>query len=125
MPDSLIAALIEERGLKPLFAITEKELGGWPAVKGDSWDEENWTWVGAVKKFRKLGYSMDYILDFSVGIDLKNSTQRTIDVSGEMRRYDGMFQAYNGSSLSTHIPPPVGPVRHWPEPGIFSERLGR
>lgn len=50
-------------------------------VKGDAWDEENWTWVEAVKDFRKVGYSMDYILDFSVGIDLKNSTKRTIDVS--------------------------------------------
>lgn len=50
-------------------------------VKGESWDESSWTWVEAVKKFRKEGYSMDYILDFSVGIDLKNSTQRTIDVS--------------------------------------------
>lgn len=75
----IIAALIEERGLDPLYKVTEK-LGGWPVVKGDSWDEDNWTWVEAVKKFRKLGYSMDYILDFSVGIDLKNSTQRTIDV---------------------------------------------
>lgn len=73
-------ALIEERGLKPLHNITER-LGGWPVVKGDSWDESSWSWVEAVKKFRKEGYSMDYILDFSVGIDLKNSTQRTIDVS--------------------------------------------
>lgn len=51
-------------------------------VKGEKWDEANWNWIDAVKKFRKVGYSMDYILDFSVGIDLKNSTRRTIDVSG-------------------------------------------
>ena len=50
-------------------------------VKGDEWDEKNWSWVEAVKKFRKVGYSMDYIFDFSIGIDLKNSTKRTIDVS--------------------------------------------
>lgn len=66
--------------MAPLHTITER-LGGWPVVKGDAWKEDEWSWVEAVKKFRKEGYSMDYILDFSVGIDLKNSTQRTIDVS--------------------------------------------
>lgn len=74
-------SLIEERGLKPLRDISES-LGGWPVVKGDRWDDESeWTWIKAVKDFRKIGYSMDYIFDFSVGIDLKNSSARTIDVS--------------------------------------------
>lgn len=74
-------SLIEERGLKPLLDITDS-LGGWPVVKGDRWnDKSDWTWIKAVKDFRKIGYSMDYIFDFSVGIDLKNSTARTIDVS--------------------------------------------
>lgn len=74
-------SLIEERGLKPLTDIVAS-LGGWPVVSGDQWDDESaWTWIQAVKDFRKMGYSMDYIFDFSVGIDLKNSTARTIDVS--------------------------------------------
>lgn len=73
--------LIEERGLQPLNDITDK-LGGWPVVKGDQWDPTNeWTWTWAVKEFRKVGYSMDYIFDFSIGIDLKKSTSRIIDVS--------------------------------------------
>lgn len=49
-------------------------------IKGDAWDEDSWTWQDSVKNFRKYGFSMDYILDFSVGIDLKNSTRRVIDV---------------------------------------------
>lgn len=74
-------SLIEERGLKPLFDITDT-LGGWPVVKGDDWDNRSeWTWTSAVKMFRKIGYSMDYIFDFSIGIDLKKSTSRIIDVS--------------------------------------------
>uniref|UniRef100_A0A1B0DA99 Peptidase M13 N-terminal domain-containing protein n=1 Tax=Phlebotomus papatasi TaxID=29031 RepID=A0A1B0DA99_PHLPP len=95
--------LIEERGLKPLEVIVDA-LGGWPVVRGDSWDEKSWTWVDAVKKFRKYGYSVDYILDFSVGIDLKKSTQRTIDLDqsalGLSREYlikgldDKIVQAY-------------------------------
>jgi len=73
-------ALIEERGLKPLVDIQE-EMGGWPVVKGDAWDESKWTWQQSVKDFRKRGYSTDYIFDFSVGTDLKNSSRRIIDVS--------------------------------------------
>lgn len=78
----LPAALIEERGLKPLLDIHEK-LGGWPVIKGDAWDEKSWSWQKSVKDFRKLGYSTDYILDFSVGTDLKNSTRRIVDVSAK------------------------------------------
>lgn len=72
--------LIEERGVKPLLTISEK-LGGWPVLMGKTWDEANWNWTQSVKDFRDMGYSMDYIIDFSVGIDLKNSTKRIIDVS--------------------------------------------
>lgn len=73
--------LIEDRGLKPLIGITDK-LGGWPVVLGDKWDPKSeWSWTWAVKEFRKVGYSMDYIFDFSIGIDLKKSTSRIIDVS--------------------------------------------
>lgn len=76
-------ALIEERGLRPLVDIQE-EMGGWPVVKGDNWDEKSWSWQKSVKDFRKRGYSTDYILDFSVGTDLKNSTRRIIDVRNNL-----------------------------------------
>lgn len=95
--------LIEERGIKPIVTISES-LGGWPVIKGDSWDEAGWTWQQSVRDFRKNGFSMDYILDFSVGIDLKNSTKRTIDLdqstTGLSREYlvkgleDKIIQAY-------------------------------
>lgn len=75
----MFLALIEDRGLTPLLDIQEK-MGGWPVVKGDEWNEKAWTWQQSVKNFRKHGYSTDYILDFSVGTDLKNSTKRIIDV---------------------------------------------
>lgn len=73
--------LIEQRGVQPSVAISES-LGGWPVLMGSRWDtQDEWTWIKAVKDFRKAGYSMDYIFDFSVGIDLKKSLFRTIDVS--------------------------------------------
>lgn len=76
----LPTALIEERGLKPLQDIHES-MGGWPVVRGDNWDEKSWSWQKSVQDFRKRGYSTDYIFDFSVGSDLKNSTRRIIDVN--------------------------------------------
>lgn len=72
--------LIEQRGLKPIKDIMEA-MGGWPAVKGDSWDEKSWSWTKAAIECRKYGYSTDYVMDFSVGTDLKNSSTRIIDVS--------------------------------------------
>lgn len=56
-------------------------MGGWPVIEGDNWDEGSFDWKESVYTFRRLGYSMDYFLDFSVGVDLKNSTIRVLDVS--------------------------------------------
>ncbi|XP_058061822.1 neprilysin-2 isoform X1 [Anopheles bellator] len=70
---------IEDKGIKPLLDILDT-LGGWPVLKGDSWDlDSSWSWVKSVKDFRKHGYSTDYFFDFSIGSDLKNSTRRIID----------------------------------------------
>lgn len=74
------AELIESRGLKPINNILDG-IGGWPAVKGDSWDEKSWTWQAAAVYCRKTGYSTDYVVDFSVSTDLKNSSTKIIDVS--------------------------------------------
>lgn len=71
---------IEERGLRPLIEQVEG-MGGWPVVKGDAWDGSTWSWQRSVSDFRHRGFSMDYFFDFSIGIDLRNSTERIIDVS--------------------------------------------
>lgn len=70
---------IEELGLKAIQDIMDA-IGGWPAVKGDSWDEKSWTWTNATIECRKHGYSTDYVMDFSVSTDLKNSTNKLVDV---------------------------------------------
>ncbi|XP_015116946.1 neprilysin-2 isoform X2 [Diachasma alloeum] len=70
---------IEAQGLKPLLSILQK-LGGWPVLEGDQWNEETFNWIQSVYKFKDLGYSVDYFLDFSIGVDLKNSTKRVIDL---------------------------------------------
>lgn len=58
-------------------------LGGWPAVEGDKWDESSWSWSKSVIDCRKNGYTNDYLVDFSVGPDLSNSSKKIIDVSEE------------------------------------------
>ena len=71
--------MAEERGLQPLQDIL-KEFGGWPVVVGDSWDESRFEWTEVIYKFRRVGYSIDYFVDFSVTTDQKNTTARVIDV---------------------------------------------
>lgn len=70
---------IEELGITPLENVLE-EMGGWPVVVGDEWDEEAFSWTNAIYTNRKIGYSIDYLIDFSVTIDVKNSSWRIIDV---------------------------------------------
>lgn len=67
-------------GLKTMKLIL-KQLGGWPALEGPRWNDGDFDWRQSVYKFRTAGYSVDYFIDFSVGIDVKNSTKRIIDVS--------------------------------------------
>ncbi|KAL7013331.1 hypothetical protein ACKWTF_015335 [Chironomus riparius] len=71
--------LIEDRGIKPLTDIHNK-FGGWPVVKGTSWDESSWTWQQSIKDFNKQGFLTNYIFAFSVDIDLKNTTRRIISI---------------------------------------------
>ncbi|XP_034935732.1 neprilysin-2-like isoform X2 [Chelonus insularis] len=70
---------IEEEGLNPVLRILKK-LGGWPVLEGDLWNENDFHWTQSVYKFRDLGYSVDYFIDFSISVDLKNSTKRVLDL---------------------------------------------
>ncbi|XP_060518791.1 neprilysin-2 isoform X1 [Cylas formicarius] len=71
--------LIEGEGLTIIHSIL-KELGGWPVLDGERWRDGDFDWRKSVYRFRKVGYSVDYFIDFSVGIDVKNSTKRIIDL---------------------------------------------
>ena len=70
---------IEEIGLQPLKDMLHK-MGGWPVLEGDSWDETLFSWIETVYTFRQHGYSTDYLIDFSIVTDSKNSSWRVIDI---------------------------------------------
>ena len=70
---------IEERGLAPLKSVL-KRMGGWPLLEGNSWDQDAFKWYDMVYRFRDMGYSADYLVDFSVTTDLKNSSWRVLDL---------------------------------------------
>ena len=70
---------IESRGVQPLLNVL-KAMGGWPLLEGSAWDERDFKWYSLVWRFRQLGYSVDYLLDFSVTADLKNSSWRVLDL---------------------------------------------
>ena len=57
-----------------------QEMGGWPVLEGVDWDEESFSWIETVYTFRQHGYSTDYLIDFSIVTDSKNSSWRVIDI---------------------------------------------
>ncbi|XP_022169537.1 neprilysin-11-like [Myzus persicae] len=70
---------IEMDGLRP-FKKMLKSLGGWPVVEGEKWSYDELTWKDIVYKIREAGYSVDYLIRFSIGIDSKNSAMRAIEL---------------------------------------------
>ena len=72
--------VIDGLGTTP-FTTVLNQMGGWPTVVGDAWNEAAWTWQGAAVLSRNFGYSVSYFLSFSVSTDNKDSTKRIIRVS--------------------------------------------
>ncbi|KAK9500250.1 hypothetical protein O3M35_001543 [Rhynocoris fuscipes] len=70
---------IEQNGLDDAKKIIDY-FGGWPVVEGDRWDMGSFDWKEMIYKFRAKGFSVDYLLDFSVSVDSKNSTTRIIEL---------------------------------------------
>ncbi|XP_042232177.1 neprilysin-2-like isoform X3 [Homarus americanus] len=70
---------IKKHGLEPLKGILKK-MGGWPVLEGDTWKPSAFQWTSNIYINRQLGYSLDYIFDFSVTTNIKNSTWRIIDI---------------------------------------------
>ncbi|XP_063701659.1 neprilysin-2-like [Culicoides brevitarsis] len=69
---------IAQQGEEPILKLL-KIFGGSPAIEGQTWDETKFSWVDTVKKFRQMGISVDYLIDFSVSSSIVDSSKRQIE----------------------------------------------
>ncbi|XP_011705804.1 PREDICTED: phosphate-regulating neutral endopeptidase-like, partial [Wasmannia auropunctata] len=82
---------IEQRGLT-LLLNNLKELGGWPVLDSEgSWNENDFTWMDSVYRFRRFGHSFCYFIGFKV----MNSYNSTENYS---KRWISLFRASFGLS---------------------------
>lgn len=72
-------------------------------LDGESWNENGFTWEQSVYRFRAAGYSVDYFIDFSISVDVKNSTKRVIDVSKFSNCIDFVYHAIEWSKSIAEI----------------------
>ncbi|KFM80057.1 Membrane metallo-endopeptidase-like 1, partial [Stegodyphus mimosarum] len=64
---------IEKAGSEPLKKAL-RELGGWPVVEGERWDETSFDWIDTLIRFRNMGYGFKSLMGFSMSEDYKNNT---------------------------------------------------
>lgn len=97
-------AKIKEQGLAPLKDIL-RQMGGWPVLEGNAWDSSAFEWTHNVYINRQLGYSLDYIFDFSVTTNIRNSSWRIIDIDQPplgmpSRKY--LLKGFNNSDVQAY-----------------------
>lgn len=70
---------LNEKGITPMVEILDK-YGGWPVVKGNDWQSDNWDWFEMTKRISHDGLD-NLILECFISVDLKNTNRRILSVS--------------------------------------------
>lgn len=70
---------VEAFGLRPFKEILQ-QIGGWPVIEGEQWNETAWDWIESIQRMRDIGLTTNYLLATSVGAHLKNSSTRSLRV---------------------------------------------
>lgn len=58
-----------------------KQLGGWPVVDGDSWNEDDFDLLEMMIKLRKIGYQHKYLVNIFVFNDVHDTSSYQLYVS--------------------------------------------
>lgn len=56
------------------------KYGGWPVVKGDDWNSDDWNWLEASQRISRDALP-DLIVSLSIDYDLRNTSKRILNVS--------------------------------------------
>lgn len=72
-------ALLEQLGLEPARKVLS-ELGGWPLIDGDAWDESKFDWRELTYKLVDMGMYGDYLFGFGLDRDISDTTKYSIEV---------------------------------------------
>ncbi len=67
-------------GTEPLKKVLH-DFGGWPVVEGNGWKAGEVSWTETIYKMRKVGFSVDYLFDFTISSDLDEPTTAMITVT--------------------------------------------
>lgn len=70
---------IEALGLEPFHQIL-RQIGGWPAVEGEKWNETGFDWIESIRQMRDIGLTTNYLLATTVGAHLRNTSTRSLRV---------------------------------------------
>lgn len=70
----------DDHVIKQMADILE-ELGGWPVVRGDTWQDRSFHWIETVKQFRRFGLNTNAIFSLNIETDSQNSSRRLLIVS--------------------------------------------
>lgn len=70
---------IEALGLDAFKQIIA-DIGGWPAVEGESWNETDYDWIDSAHQMRQIGLTTNYLLATTIGAHLKNTSRRSLRV---------------------------------------------
>lgn len=68
---------IEEQGLGPMKKII-KNIGGWPVLEEDRWNESDFNWIKVSHKLSKMGFFVNHFIEINIEADMKNTTKNVI-----------------------------------------------
>lgn len=57
-----------------------EKIGGWPVVKGDEWNSDDWEWMNTNRDMSNGGLEDSLLFSLTILTDQKNSSKRVLDV---------------------------------------------